>query len=92
MERADGEGLQASPCTEGGWSERMEEKEENAMHKCTDSPHELYCSPTLSTQRFLERPRGEGGDAKRRGVRSRESYHLLHHSLFRIYLKFILFS
>ncbi len=31
----------------------------------------------LATQRFLERPRGEGGDAKRRGVRTRESNHLL---------------
>ncbi len=47
----------------------MEEKENTTMHKNTDYPHELYCPVPLSTQRFLERPRGEGGDAKRRGVR-----------------------
>ncbi len=47
------------------------------MHKKTDNPHDLSYSFPLSTQRFLERPRGEGGDAKRRGVRTRESNHLL---------------
>jgi hypothetical protein len=92
MERADGEGLKTLSCIEDGWNKGMEEKENEAMHKYTDSPHELYCSvPPL----YAAIPRAtawRGGDAKRRGVRSRESNHLLHHSPFRIYLKFILFS
>ncbi len=75
--RKDGEGLQTLPCIEDGWNERIEEKENETMHKKTDLPHDLSCSFPLSTQRFLERPRGEGGDAKRRGVRTRESNHLL---------------
>ncbi len=75
--RKDGEGLQTLPCIEDGWNERIEEKEKETMHKKTDNPHDLSYSSPLSTQRFLERPRGEGGDAKRRGVRTRESNHLL---------------
>ncbi len=75
--RKDGEGLQTLPCIEDGWNERIEEKEKETMHKKTDNPHDLSYSFPLSTQRFLERPRGEGGDAKRRGVRTRESNHLL---------------
>jgi hypothetical protein len=58
--------------------ERKNRREKKTiMHKSTDYPNELHDSFPLSTQRFLERPRGEGGDAKRRGVRIRESDHIL---------------
>ncbi len=77
MLRKDGEGLQTFPCIEDGWNERIVEKESTMMHKKTSSPCGWWYSFPLSTQRFLERPRGEGGDAKRRGVRIRESNHLL---------------
>jgi hypothetical protein len=66
----------------------MEEKENKKVHKYTDYPNKLHGSFPLSTQRFLERPRGEGGDAKRRGVRSRESNDLFNHSSLRILLIF----
>ncbi len=88
--RKDGEGLQTLPCIEDGWNERIEEKEKETMHKKTDNPHDLSYSFPLSTQRFLERPRGEGGDAKRRGVRTRESNHLL--SKTNLFLDTLLFA
>ncbi len=65
----------------------MEEKEKTKMHKKTDYPNDLHYSFPLSTQRLLERPRGEGGDAKRRGVRIREFDHFLNRSSLCIYLK-----
>ncbi len=58
------------------------------MHNSTDYPNELHDSFPLSTQRFLERSRGEGGDAKRRGVRIREADHILHDLPFRILMTF----
>ncbi len=57
------------------------------VHKKTDYPYECWYSFPLSTQRFLERPRGEGGDAKRQGVRIRESNDLLNHLPSRIEMK-----
>ncbi len=52
------------------------ERKVHIMYKKTDSfALGLVAFFPLYTQRFLERPRGEGGDAKRRGVRSREDNH-----------------
>ncbi len=73
---------------DSGWNERMVEKANTAMHKKTDLPYKWCDFHPLYTQRFLERPRGEGGDAKRRGVRTRESNHLLNHSSLRISMTF----
>jgi hypothetical protein len=61
MLRKDGEDMQASSCIEDGWNERIVEKESTMMHKKTYSPCEWQPSVSLSTQRFRERPRGEGG-------------------------------